>query len=121
METPAQRCARIVGALEDLAAQEAAAIETHDFAGALTVQDRAEPLVDFIVRDAHAGVCDGAITSRISAVQMLRARTSEKLAQEMARTRNELQRMQATKSRVAQVAPAYGRSRPAAGNWQAIG
>lgn len=120
METAAQRCERIVAALEDLAAQEAAAIQTHDFSSALAVQDRAEPLVDFLARNASLATA-ARLNDRVAAVQELRSQTGEKLGAELARTRAELQQMQLAQVRVAQVAPAYGRTKPAAGNWRAVG
>jgi hypothetical protein len=119
-ETPAQQCARIVRALEDLAAQEAAAVETCDFTAAYGVQERAAPLVDFLVQQADS-FRDEALANRVKAVHTLRAKTGERLGAEIVRTREALREMQAVRSRVAQVGPAYGRSRDPFGSWRAVG
>jgi hypothetical protein len=55
METPAQRCARIVSALEDLVNQEAAALRAGDFDAVNEIQDRAAPLVEFLALHATEG------------------------------------------------------------------
>lgn len=115
METPAQMCERLVTALEDLAGQEAATLETRDFAAVIAIQDRAAPLVDLLVAHAPA-VTDRAVRTRITALLAKRHRTGEWLSEQIARTREELQRTETAQRRVAQVAPAYGYgSRAAAG------
>ncbi|HVS51297.1 MAG TPA: hypothetical protein VHD62_02985 [Opitutaceae bacterium] len=121
METPAQMCARLIAALEDLAGQEAAALDARDFRGAVTVQDRAAPLVELLC--AHADdVADEALRARIAALIERRNRTGEWLAEQIARVREQLRETQVAQRRVAQVAPAYGQSvRPAARQLVAVG
>lgn len=121
METPAQRCVRIVAALEDLAAQEAASIAAGDYPGALAVQDRAEPLVDFLANDASVPRNDTQLRKRVASICTRRQSTGEKLGAEMTQVRAELQQMQAAQSRVAKIAPVYGSEKPAIRRWQAIG
>lgn len=108
METVEQMCARLVAALEDLANQEAATLQARDFTGAVTIQDRAAPLVELLV--AHAPeVTDSATRARIAALLAKRNQTGEWLAEQMARAREELQQTQVAQRRVAQVGPAYSR------------
>ncbi len=107
METPAQTCARLVAALEDLTAQEAATLEARDFPAAIAVQQRAAPLIEHLV--AHeAEIVDAALRQRLRALVLRRNKTGEWLAEQVARAREELGEAQAAQRRVAQVAPAYG-------------
>jgi hypothetical protein len=107
METPAHMCTRLVAALEDLAAQEAATLEARDFTAAVAIQDRAAPLVDLLV--AHANdVTDATLRARIAALIERRNRTGEWLAEQIAKVREQLQATQAAQRRAAQIAPAYG-------------
>ena len=108
METAAQRCRRIVGALEELVHQESASLAKRDWAGAEAVQDRAAPLVDFLTTSSPSIVDDAALRARIAALQQRRAETSRSLGLQIAQARNELQQAVAAKRRVAQIAPAYG-------------
>lgn len=110
METPAQRCLRIVTALEDLAAQEAAALANRDFAAVAALQERTGPLVDFIVSTGLSYVNTPALRARIGALHDRRNQTVERLASEMARTRADLEQTQVSQRRVAQIAPVYGQS-----------
>ncbi len=110
METSYQRCLRMAVALEDLVAQEAAALESRDYTEVSILQDRAAPLVDFLAQNASTHCGDIALRNRIAAVQQLRARSSALLASEMARTRAELHESQHAQRQVAKVAPAYARS-----------
>jgi hypothetical protein len=109
METPAQRCGRLVAALDDLAAQEAVALHARRFEEARAVQNRAAPLVDFLVA-CGVDVADDALRSRVSALLLRRNQTDKWLADQIERVRAELQQSEETQRRLAQVAPAYGRS-----------
>ena len=111
MQTPGQRCARIVAAFEDLAAQEEASLQVRDFAALEEIQDRAALLVADLV--THAAAADSALRQRISAVQVRRGRSSDWLAQEIELTRTSLHETNCTQRRVARIAPVYG-STPAA-------
>lgn len=121
MESPAQRCARIVTALEDLAGQEAAALASRDFNAVLALQERTTPLVEYLVTAGANHIREPGIRSRVTALHELRQRTSESLAHAIADTRSELRRTQASQRRVAQIAPAYGQHAPRAAQWQAVG
>ena len=113
MESAAQTCARLISALEDLAGQEAAALQARDFAAAIEIQDRAAPLVDHLARHAR-DISDPAQQARLRAVQAKRDRTGEWLAEQIERAREELAQTSAARRRVAQIAPVYGRSPAAA-------
>lgn len=110
METPAQRCLRIAGALGDLAGQEAVALAARDFPGVLGLQERAAPLVEFLSLHAAAHAGDRALRDRVAAVQSLRAHSSAQLAAEIERTRVLWQEAGVAQRQLAKIAPAYGRS-----------
>lgn len=118
MSTTAATCARLLGALEDLAAQEALLLRAADFQAVLATQERAAPLVERLA--ALAGTADAAVRIRVSGVLALRARSLEWLSAEMARVRADLQQMQSSHRRIAQFAPVYGQ-REAAVHFSAQG
>lgn len=107
MENSAQKCARILSALEDLAGQETAALQSGHFAAAAEILSRAAPLIDFLAGDGTAAL-DRTLRERLRCVAELRARNSAWLARELARTRDELRHTQAAERRVSRVAPVYG-------------
>ncbi len=107
MSSPAQRCARLVSALEDLAAQEEASVRALDFAAVDAIQERASALIDALV--AQSATLNPALRARLAAVRTRRAATSDGLEAEIGRTRESLRETGATQRRVAQIAPAYGR------------
>ena len=103
-------CARLLTALEDLAAQEASALDARDFVAAVAIQQRAAPLVEHLALHGPAIADeDPAFRARVEAFQSRRRQTGEWLATQVERTREELRQMQASQRRVAQVAPVYGR------------
>lgn len=108
METAAQRCLRIVTALEDLVHQESASLAKRDWPGAEAVQTRAAPLVDFLAANVPASTDDAALRERIAALQQRRAETSRSLGLQIAQAKSELQQAQVARRRLAKFAPAYG-------------
>ena len=108
MDTARQRFARVVGALEDLVAQEAAALQVKDFSGVAEVQERAAPLVSFLAAHGSEISTDPVLAAGIRALQARREETSTRLAFEITLTRDELAQTLTTERRIAQVAPAYG-------------
>ena len=108
METSAQRCLRIVTALEDLVHQESASLAKRDWMGAESVQQRAAPLVDFLSAHGVTSGDDAELQARIAALQQRRAETSRSLGLQIAQAKSELQQAQAARRRVAQIAPVYG-------------
>lgn len=117
MQAMAQRSARLIAALEDLAAQEAAAVRTGDFGAAGDVAERCAPLVAELAQQPNA-LADEMIRRRLSAVRDRRAETSEVLAAEMARLRDELQQTRVAQRRTAAIAPVYGARVAAKGSSQ---
>ena len=114
MQSPAQRCARLIAALEDLAAQEEASLQALDFPALDSIQARAGALVDDLVSHASFVAADGALRARIVAVHARRERSAAWLATEMARARAEMDETQVAQRRVSRIAPVYG-SGPAGG------
>lgn len=106
MQNPAQRCARLVAALEDLAAQEEASLRTKDFPAVESIQVRAGALVDDLV--SLAASMDLPLQARIASVHARRARTSEWLEGELSAARAELRETSFAQGRVARIAPVYG-------------
>lgn len=109
METPAQTCSRLMTALEELAAQEEAAVRTSDFAAAMEIQGRAEPLVGHLAAHGPA-IADHTLRTRVWSFLRRRAQTEEVLAAKISEAREEMQRTRAGQHRAARMAPVYGSS-----------
>lgn len=100
-------CARLVTALEDLAAQEAVCLQTRNFGAVISIQDRARPLVEHLA--VHGpDVADEALRRRIAALIAKRNESGAWLAAEIDRTREQLHTLEGNRRRVARIAPAYG-------------
>ena len=108
METASERCARIVTALEDLAAQEAAGVSHRDLAGVQALHERTAPLIEFLASVGSDVLSAPGLRRRLIAVYELRHRSGEALAAAMARTRLKLTQTEVAQRRVARIAPAYG-------------
>jgi len=108
METPAQTCARLLVALEDLAEQEATSLQARDFAAVVHLQQRAAPLVAHLAEHGPA-VADDALRARIAAWLAHRHETGKWLADQIERTKEQLLKLEASHRRAAQIAPVYGR------------
>jgi hypothetical protein len=121
MESPAQRCTRIVTALEDLTGQEEAALANRDYGVLLSLQERTAPLVEFLITDGATQIRQPSLRGRVEAVHARRAQTGARLAVAMADNRRDFQQTQVTQRRVAQVGPAYGHAHAATSRWQAQG
>lgn len=123
METPAQRCARIVMALEDLVSQEAMALANGDISMVVELQERTAPLIEFLATAGLVHATAPGLRGRIAALQERRAETSARLAGEIDRTRSELQETLLGQRRAAQIAPVYGTksASPFSGKLQAVG
>lgn len=121
METSAQTCVRLLIALEDLAAQEAAALDARDFPAAVTIQERAAPLVEHLATHGPAvAEKDAAFRARVAAFHAHRLKRGEWLAAQVDRVRAELHQMDASQRRVKQIAPVYGRATRSAGQLCAV-
>ena len=105
METSAQKSVRLVHALEDLVAQEAAALQSQDFTQVLAIQGRAAPVVQLLASladDVPAGM-----RPRIKALLEQRQRSDAWLANEIEAVRVKLRETTETQRRLVRLAPAY--------------
>lgn len=107
MKTPAASFVRLLGALEDLAAQEDMLLATEDYAAVVRTQERAAPLVDELARLGAAAITSD-LRPRLQALLERRERSQVRLAAQIAQTRDALLRTQSKQRRISQVAPAYG-------------
>ena len=121
MESSAQRCSRILTALEDLVAQEWAALRAREFDTACDLQDRAAPLVDFLASQRLDEVNDETLRSRIADLHLRRQQTADWLSAEITLARAELQQTCLAQRRVAQIVPAYGHAATPQSQLRAIG
>jgi hypothetical protein len=106
METPPQRVARLVTALEELVAEETTTLRHGDFAAAAIIAERAEPVVDWIVN--HVSLLTPELRERLAGVRSRRAANETLLAREIECAGTELRQVAASRRRVAQIAPVYG-------------
>lgn len=120
METPRQRCVRLIAALEDLADQESACVRANDFAAVIDVQRRAAPLVAYLI-DHGPSVADAGIRQRLGTVIALRDRTAAEIQRRVNETRHKLDELRMAQQRVSQVAPVYGTTRPSRRKLCAVG
>lgn len=120
METAAQACARLVTALEDLAAQEAVCLQTRNFDAVVSIQNRAAPLVEHLAKHGPE-VADDELRNRIAAVLARRTETGAWLMAEIERTRERLNSLQANQRRVSKIAPAYSQSAGPRRQFSAVG
>jgi hypothetical protein len=105
VETPAQKVARLLGALEDLTCQEALLLRAGDYPGVVQTQQRIAPLVECLV--GLAAAAGNSIRARIAAVVDQRRHSEEWLAAALARGREEVRQIRANQRRIAQVRPVY--------------
>lgn len=121
METAAQICTRLLGALEDMADGEAASLRHQDFAALAEIQDRSAPLIEYLALHGPA-VADHALRARVWEYLRRRAQTGERLELQLAEARTEVRRTQDGQRRVARIAPVYGSSAvPLPGQLLAVG
>lgn len=105
-ESPLQKCARLVIALEELAAEESHCIETGDIATVLGIQKRLEPIIRYL--SDHAADADRGVRDRIAAVLDTREKSGARLEAELKKVRKQIDELDARKRRAAAVAPVYG-------------
>jgi hypothetical protein len=106
MPTTPGQVSRVLGALEDLASQEELLLHAEDYAEVAAVQVRMAPLVHFLVEEEAAA--DAALRQRIASFVARRDRTQQRLATEVGKMREEMVQLEASRRRIARVAPAYG-------------
>lgn len=106
MESPAQTCARLLAALEDLVAEEASLLADEQVAAMVVLQERMAPLVDRLV--ALATTADATVQTRVRALVARRGYVGAELAARIAHLRDELDRMAEARHTVNRIAPVYG-------------
>ncbi len=106
METPEQKCLRLLGALEDLAQAENASLLAGDAEGLAALQDRAAPLVAYLAEHG-AAVTSEATRRRVAAWLEHRRQTESFFAGHIARMQERMREIDAARRRVARLAPAY--------------
>jgi hypothetical protein len=106
MSTNSGQLSRVLSALEDLASQEELLLHAEDYAEVVTVQVRMAPLINFLV--AEVADADTAVRARISALVARRDRTQQRLDRDVGKMREEMVQLEASRRRIARVAPAYG-------------
>jgi hypothetical protein len=106
METTAQRCTRLLGAMEDLLAQEAASLAAGDMDAVIALQQRIEPLVQDLGRRGPA-VADDCLRDRVAAWLGRRREVSNLLTARVEELRQQISQLDASRRRVARVGPAY--------------
>lgn len=109
METTAQRCTRILGAMEDLLAQEAASLAVGDMDAVIALQQRIEPLVQDLGRRGPA-VDDAALRDRVAAWLGRRREISNQISVRVEELRRQISELDASRRRVARVGPAYAQA-----------
>ncbi len=109
MTTLERKCTRIAAALAGLVKEEVHAVYSGDFETVTEIQDRAAPLIEFLVRhgDAAAGARE-----LLETCHGQREETSRWLATEMARIDDQRRVWDSHRRRLARVGPAYGRFTP---------
>ena len=109
MEAPGQKFYRLVSALDDLVAQEAANVAARDYAAVADIQSRANPLVAALA-SLGAGAADAMARARVASLLSRRQGNIELIDSQLATARAELQAVQESTGRVARIAPTYGRA-----------
>jgi hypothetical protein len=121
METPAHACVRVIAALDDLVEQEAAALRNEDWTAVAGLQERIEPLVDFLTLEGMQGTNGSELRDRMAAVYARREGTSRLLARTIEQTKRDLEQTRVVRRRVAQIAPAYAGIAATRHRLQAVG
>jgi hypothetical protein len=106
MDAREERVARLLSAVEDLAAQERATVQAHDFAALTSVQNRLAPLIEHLAAQGNE-VREHLLQERVQAIHALRRETGDRLASEIRRIGTELKATEHAQLRTAQIAPVY--------------
>jgi hypothetical protein len=108
-ERTQERFHRLLGALDELIAQEAGNLAERDFEAVGAVQRRAEPVIAELA--ALASDVDSELArARVAAVLARRQHNLDLIESQLATARTELLAVQESTSRLGRIAPAYGRA-----------
>lgn len=100
---------RLLGALDELVAQETATLASGDFEAVADIQQRAAPLVDGLTA-LGAEAADDIARARVAALLARRQHNIDFIETQLATAREELLALQEGARRVARVLPVYGRA-----------
>jgi hypothetical protein len=109
MESLSQKFDRLLKALGELVAEEAAAIDSADYGATSEVQQRAQPLIDALATLAPS-VGSAAARARLESLIKRRRRSIEVLEARMSTVQEELNGLRKSTQRVARIVPVYGRA-----------
>lgn len=109
MESPSQKFDRLLRALGELVAEEAAAIEAGDYEATAETQQRAQPVIDALA-DLAPSVGSAAARARLESLVQRRQRSIEVLEARMSVVHGELEVLRKSTQRVARIVPVYGRA-----------
>lgn len=107
METPEQKCLRLLGALEEMAQAENASLLAGDAEGLAALQEQAAPLVAYLAEHG-AAIANEATRRRVAAWLEHRRLTESFFAGHIARMQERMREIDAARRRVTRLAPAYG-------------
>lgn len=107
METPEQKCRRLLDALEEIAREETACLVSGDVEGVIQRQERAAPLVNYLAEHGPA-VADAAMRRRVADWLEHRRMTTEVFATHIARMQERLREIENARRRVTRLGVAYG-------------
>lgn len=119
MRAEAKVCDRLVAALEDLAAQEAASLAAGDIATLQHLQQRADPIIARL--GEYGPDADEGLRARIGRWLSHRRETARLLARRISGTKAALDHLDASRRRVARVGPAYGQAPETSRRLSAVG
>jgi hypothetical protein len=108
-QSPRQKFHRLVGALDELVAQETATLADRDFATVSEIQERAAPIVAGLAA-LGPDVADELARARVAGLLARRQHNIDFIEAQLATARDELQALQESTRRVASIAPVYGRA-----------
>ena len=106
MEKPLQAATRMLTALEELTEQESVLLRTLDFVDAVSIQERAAPLVEQLSALAVYPEVAG-LRPRVAGLIERRQQSRHFLDAQLGRLQAELRRIDEARSRLSRVAPAY--------------
>lgn len=110
---PRERFHRLLGALDQLVEQEATTLAEGDYEEVGRIQRRAEPVVAGLL-ELGPDAADELTRARVAALLARRQHNIDLMETQLATARAELLAVQESATRIARIAPAYGRAeRPA--------
>jgi hypothetical protein len=107
METPVQAARRLLGAFEQLVAEETAAVHANDFSAIESVQERAG-VVGVRLAELTGDSATADLRRHVETLLAQREQNSAVLAQRLTDVSAEIERLQGARRCLRRVAPAYG-------------